>query len=179
MSSLGPSDLLESNISAIDTLVYKDIKEVSSFVIVMSSSLDVPFWRSSEVLWQDADRLVSHVWREAFVLMEEEEDVPRWTPISGLVELSPLDATAITWEYPSKGICVLDLFGGISTDLATMLQAGIPVQKYIYVERDETVRRVSLCHLALLMQRYPELLPRSIIRGYQWALPSNIALLRV
>ncbi len=46
-----PGDLLEGNISAIDILVYEDIKEVSSFVATMSSSLDVPFWRSSGVLW--------------------------------------------------------------------------------------------------------------------------------
>jgi hypothetical protein len=54
-----PCDLLEGNISAIDTLVYKDIEELSSFVAIVSSSLDVPLWRSSGVLWQDANRLVS------------------------------------------------------------------------------------------------------------------------
>jgi hypothetical protein len=68
--------------------------------------------------------------------------------------------------YPSEGICMLDLFGGISTGLAIVLQVGIPVWKYLYVERDETTRRVSSCHFALLMRRYPELLPRSAIRGY-------------
>jgi hypothetical protein len=47
---------------------------------------------------------------------------------------------------------VLDLFGGISIGLAIVLQAGIPVRKYLYMERDETTRRVSLGHLALLMQ---------------------------
>jgi hypothetical protein len=72
---------------------------------------------------------------------------------------------------------MLDLFDGIGTDLATVLQAGIPVRKYLYVERDETARRVSSRHLALLMRRYPKLLPRLAIRGYQRALPSNIALL--
>ncbi len=66
-------DLLEGNILAIDTLVYEDIEEVFNFVAAVSSSLDVPLWRSSGVLWQDADRLVSHAWREAFVLVEEEE----------------------------------------------------------------------------------------------------------
>ncbi len=83
------------------------------------------------------------------------------------------------WEYPSKGICILDVFGGISTGLAIMIQAGIPIRKYLYVEIDETTKRVSSRHLALLMQQYPELLPRSIIRGYQWALPLNITLLGV
>jgi hypothetical protein len=37
-----PSDLLEGNILAIDTLVYEDIEEVSSFVVVVSSSMDIP-----------------------------------------------------------------------------------------------------------------------------------------
>jgi hypothetical protein len=53
-----PCDLLEGNILAIDTPVYEDIEEVFSFVAVVSSSLDVPLWRSSGVLWQDVDRLV-------------------------------------------------------------------------------------------------------------------------
>jgi hypothetical protein len=96
----------------------------------------------------------------------EEEEVPRRTPISGHVGLSPLDTTPIAWEYPSKGICVLDLFGGISIGLAIVLQAGIPVRKYLYMERDETARTVSSHHFALLMWRYPELLPRSAIRRY-------------
>jgi site-specific DNA-cytosine methylase len=72
---------------------------------------------------------------------------------------------------------MLDLFGGNSSGLATVLQASIPVRKYLYVERNETARRVSSRHLALLMWRYPELLPMLAIRGYQRALPSDIALL--
>jgi hypothetical protein len=47
---------------------------------------------------------------------------------------------------------MLDLFGGISISLTTMLQAGISIRKYLYVEKDETVRKVSSRHLALLMQ---------------------------
>jgi hypothetical protein len=103
------------------------------------------------VLRQDADRLVSQAWREAFVPIKEEE-VPRRTFISSPVGLSPLDTTPITWEYPSEGICMLDLFGGICTSLAAVLQAGILVRKYFYVERDEAARRVSSRHLALLMR---------------------------
>jgi hypothetical protein len=113
-------DLLEGNISTIDTSVYKDIEEISSFVATISSSLDVLLWRSSGVLWQDANHLVSQAWHEAFVFVEEEE-VPQRTFIFGLVGLSPLDITPIAWEYPSKGICMLDLFGGISTSLAVVL----------------------------------------------------------
>jgi hypothetical protein len=169
-------DLLEGNISTIDTPIYEDIEEVSSFVAIVSSSLDVPLWRSSGVLQQDTDRLVSQAWHEAFVLVEDKE-VPQQTPNFGHVGLFPLDTTPIVREYPSEGICMLDLFGGISTGLATMLQANILIRKYLYVKRDETAKKVSSRHLELLMQRYPELLPRSAIRGYQRALPSDIALL--
>jgi hypothetical protein len=120
--------------------------------------------------------LVSQAWHEVFVPVEEEE-VPQRIFIFGPVRLFPLDTTPIACEYPSKGICVLDLFGEISTGLVVMLQAGIPIRKYLSVERDETMKRVSSRHLALLMRRYFELLPRPTIRGYQRALPSNIALL--
>jgi hypothetical protein len=101
-----PGDLLEGNISAIDIPIYEDIEEVSSFVAVVSSSLDVPFWRSSGVLRQDADRLVSQAWREVFMPMEEEEVTQR-THISSHVGLSPLDTTPIAWEYPFEGICTI------------------------------------------------------------------------
>jgi hypothetical protein len=138
-------DLLEGNILTIDTPVYEDI-EVSNFVATMSSSLNVPHWHLSGVLWQDANCLVSQAKPEAFVLVEEEE-----VPISGPIGLFPLDITPITCEYPSEGICVLDIFGGISTDLATMFQASIPIRKYLYVKRDDTVRQVSSRHLPLLM----------------------------
>ncbi len=72
---------------------------------------------------------------------------------------------------------MLDLFCGISIGLALVLQVSILVQKYLYVEKNETVRRVSLRHLALLMRRYLELLPRSVLQGYQRVLPPDIALL--
>ncbi len=81
----------------------------------------------------------------------EEEEVPQRTLISGPIGLFPLDTAPIAWEYLSEGVCVLDLFGGINTGLATMLQAGILVRKYLHVERDETAKRVSSRHLALLM----------------------------
>jgi hypothetical protein len=61
---------------------------------------------------------------------------------------------------------MLVLFGGISTGLVAVLQAGIPIRKYFYVEKDEATRRVSSRHLALLMRRYPEMLLKSAIRGY-------------
>ncbi|CAM6104818.1 unnamed protein product [Calypogeia fissa] len=55
-------------------------------------------------------------------LEEEEEGMVEPSPPDSRV-LTPLDTTPIALEYPPEGICVLDLFGGISTGLATVLQA--------------------------------------------------------
>ncbi|BBN03753.1 hypothetical protein Mp_2g26090 [Marchantia polymorpha subsp. ruderalis] len=57
------------------------------------------------------------------------------------------------------------------------LASGILVRRYLYVEKDETARRVSSRHVAQLMQRFTSLLPRSAVRGYQKALPTDISLL--
>jgi len=51
-----------------------------------------------------------------------------------------------------RGYLHVRLFGGISTGLAIVLQASILVRKYLYVKRDETMRKVSSRHLALLMR---------------------------
>ncbi|CAK9237202.1 unnamed protein product [Sphagnum troendelagicum] len=109
----------------------------------METSAYRPGWQFGDRrMSQDADRLVSQALHEAFMHVEEEEEVPRWTPIFGHVGLFPSNTTPIMWGYPSEGICMFDLFGGISTDLVTMLQACILVRKYLYVERDEIARRV-------------------------------------
>jgi hypothetical protein len=59
--------------------------------------------------------------------------------------------------HPLRGISFrrylcIDLFGGINIGLATVPQASIPIRKYLYVERDETMKRVSSRHLALLIR---------------------------
>ncbi|CAM6085511.1 unnamed protein product [Calypogeia fissa] len=69
--------------------------------------------------------------------------------------------------YPEQGIRLLDLFGGINTGLVAVLQAGIKVHQYLYVERNEAARRASIRHVARLMEQYPDLLPMSGVRAYQ------------
>ena len=117
--------------------------------------------------------IVQEAWKDAFETKEESKEV---SLVGEPSTLTPLDSTPIAWECPQGGICVLDLFGGISTGLAAILQAGIQVKKYVYVEKDETARRVSLHHITQLVQRYPNLLPQSVVQGSQRALPSAILL---
>ncbi|OAE21291.1 hypothetical protein AXG93_868s1290 [Marchantia polymorpha subsp. ruderalis] len=157
-------------------LVYEEVEEMVSLAAAVSSSLDVPLWDSCHALQQEADRLVKKAWSEAS-LPAEAERVSGGRLVCGLSTLSPLVTTPIVWEYSPEGVCLLDLFGGISTGLAAVLQSGILVRRYLYVEKDETARRVSSRHVTQLMQRFPLLLPRSAVRGYQKALPADISLL--
>ncbi|BBN14385.1 hypothetical protein Mp_6g11220 [Marchantia polymorpha subsp. ruderalis] len=171
-----PDELLEGKRSAEDTPVYEEVEEMVSLAAAVSSSLDVPLWDSCHALQQEADRLVKKAWSEAS-LPAEAERVSDGRLVCGLSTLSPLVTTPIVWEYSPEGVCLLDLFGGISTGLAAVLQSGILVRRYLYVEKDETARRVSSRHVTQLMQRFPLLLPRSVVRGYQKALPADISLL--
>jgi hypothetical protein len=42
-----------------------------------------------------------------------------------------LENSTIHWKLPDNGIVLLELFGGIGTGLAAVLQAGIKVQRYV------------------------------------------------
>jgi hypothetical protein len=99
--------------------------------------------------------------------------------ISGaqLVTYTSLNTTSIVWWYPEQGVWVLDLFGGINIGLAAVLQEGIHVHQYLYVEKDEIAQRASLKHVALLMHQYPDLLPMAAVQAYQHQLPQDVSLL--
>ncbi len=50
--------------------------------------------------------------------------------------LSPLDTKVIQWDIPKDGICLIELLGGISFGLGTIIQFGILIQKCHYMEKD-------------------------------------------
>lgn len=122
-----------------------------------------------------ADKHVKEAWKKAFAPMAgtSAEDQSG----ANIILHAPLNTTPISWKYPEQGVTVLDLFGGISTGLAVVLQAGIRVHQYLYVEKDEASRRASLRHVASLVYRYPDLLPNTAVRAYQHQLPADISLL--
>jgi hypothetical protein len=51
--------------------------------------------------------------------------------------------STIHWKPPDDGIVLLELFGGIGTSLAAVVQVGIKVQRYVYVDTDEAARQVA------------------------------------
>jgi len=46
----------------------------------------------------------------------------------------------ITWTPPKEGITLLELFGGIDTGFKSLLQLGMVVRKYFYVDSDPIAR---------------------------------------
>ncbi|OAE19569.1 hypothetical protein AXG93_960s1240 [Marchantia polymorpha subsp. ruderalis] len=60
-----PDDLLECNMLADDTLVYEDMENIMILTAKVSSSLDVPLWRSCHELQLETYRLMKKVWGEA------------------------------------------------------------------------------------------------------------------
>ncbi|OAE22373.1 hypothetical protein AXG93_2318s1200 [Marchantia polymorpha subsp. ruderalis] len=90
-----------------------------------------PGWQSGDgclsellALQLKADRLVNKAWSEASLRVEAKR-ASADRLVCGSSTLSPLITTPVAWEYSSEGVCLLDLFGGISTGLAAVLQAAI------------------------------------------------------
>jgi hypothetical protein len=88
-----------------------------------------------------------------------------------------LDSRVIWWHILEDGICLVELFGGISSDLTTVLQSSIKVHQYYYVDKDPQIWQTSMHHIMMLQQQHSELLPASTIHGYKRTLSNNIILL--
>jgi len=54
--------------------------------------------------------------------------------------IKPLLRQLITLTPPKEGITLLELFGGIGTGLEALLQSGMVVQRYFYVDIDLIAR---------------------------------------
>jgi hypothetical protein len=84
--------------------------------------------------------VVQEAWQDSLLLQVEEG-------INGEVDTgSPLENSIIYLKPPEDTIVLLKLFGGIGSGLATVLQVGIKVKYYIYVDVDEAARQVAKQH---------------------------------
>jgi hypothetical protein len=88
----------------------------------------------------------------------------------------PLDNSTIHWKPPEDGIVLLELFGGVGSGLIAVLQAGLKVKRYIYVDVDEAARKVAKQHSRRLRTQFPELLATSAIKTFFSTLAGDIAL---
>jgi len=51
---------------------------------------------------------------------------------------------------------LLNLFGGIGTSLEALLQSGMVVQRYFYIDIDPIARQVAALRMMELIARFPQ-----------------------
>ncbi len=70
--------------------------------------------------------------------------------------IKPVIRQLITWTPPKEGITLLKLFGGIGIGLEALLQSGMVVRKYFYVDIDPIARQVVASRMMELTTRFPQ-----------------------
>ena len=60
------------------------------------------------------------------------------------------------WRPPDVGITLVELFGGIGTGLAAMLEAGLTIRQYVYMDNNQVSTHVARHHFHQLMVLYPQ-----------------------
>jgi hypothetical protein len=94
-------------------------------------------WSTTSQLREVVELVIQEMWQASLLPRVEEE-------VNGKINLGlPLDNSTIHWRPPEDGIVLLELFGGIGSGLVAVLQAGLKVKHYIYVDVDEAARQVA------------------------------------
>jgi hypothetical protein len=128
-------------------------------------------WNTTSQLREAANLVIQEAWQESLLPRVEEE-------VNGKADLGrpPLDNSTIHWRPLEDGIVLLELFGRIGSGLVAVLQVGLKVKRYIYVDMDEAARQVAKRHSRRLRTQFPELLATSAIKISFSTLEGDIAL---
>jgi hypothetical protein len=128
-------------------------------------------WSITAQLREAAELMIQEAWQQSLLPRVEEEG-------NGEVDIGPpLDNSTIHWKPLEDGIMLLELFGSIGNGLVVVLQAGIKVKRYIYVDVDDMARQVAKQHSRRLRTQFPELLAYDAIISSFSTLVGDIALL--
>ena len=71
----------------------------------------------------------------------------------------------------------MEIFGGIDTGLAAVLEVGITVRRYIHVDNGYTANRAVRHHIQQLLLRYPVQLSASAILECYGQLPQDVTMI--
>ena len=83
----------------------------------------------------------------------------------------------VNLHHSPEGIVLVELFAGLSTGLAAVLEAGLSVSTYVYVDNTDMVSKAAKHHIKQLQARYPRQLPASAVQGCMSQLPGDISLI--
>ena len=92
------------------------------------------------------------------------------TPTTPLLpDYSLVLAHPIVWRLPDAEIILVELFGGIDTRLAVVLEVGLTVWRYVYMDNIQLSTCVACHHFHQLMVFNPQHLHLTAIRGcFMW-----------
>ena len=88
----------------------------------------------------------------------------------------PLELNSAIIKLPLKltAIIVLELMGGIVSGLEAVLLNEIKVEKYYYVDNDDSARKIASKRLHALHNKFPQLLSKQAIASSLSALPTDV-----
>jgi hypothetical protein len=127
--------LLEGNMSSMDSPPQLDVQTFDKKVTFVRHPKDPTLpWVSSRELARRCHELVlkvdQHLWEPQYAQ----------PPLQKLVDL---------YDGPG-GIVLVEIFAGLGTGLATVLEAGLSIRSYTYVDNNTTVNRAAKHHLQQL-----------------------------
>jgi len=91
--------------------------------------------------------------------------------------IKPLLRQLITWTPPKEGITLLELFRGIGTCLKALLQSGMVVRRYFYVDIDLITRQVAASRMREFTTRFPQQFATTAWKASFTFLPFDIQLI--
>jgi site-specific DNA-cytosine methylase len=92
--------------------------------------------------------------------------------------IKPLLHQLITWTPPKEEITLLELFGGIGTCLEALLQSGMVVWRYFYLDIDPITRQVAASRMREFTTRFPQQFTTTTWKASFTFLPSDIQLIQ-
>jgi hypothetical protein len=128
-------------------------------------------WSTTAQLRKAVELIVQEAWQESLLPREEvrsdgqEDHGP------------PVDNSTIHWKPLDDEIVLLELFGGIGTSLAAVLQAGIKVKYYVYVDIDDAARQVAKHHSQGLRVQFLKLLTTTALLSAFSSLTGDFSLI--
>ncbi len=72
--------------------------------------------------------------------------------------LLPLDTILIVWQCPKEGVCVLELFEGMSMSLVAMLQVEISMHKLVHMSSNKP-KLMLKCQLFTILVTFVYVVP--------------------
>ncbi len=92
--------------------------------------------------------------------------------------IKPVLRQLITLTPPKEGITLLELFGGISTCFEALLQSGMVVRKYFYVDIDPIAKQVAASRMMEFTTRFPQQFSTTAWKASFTFLPFDIQLIQ-